>query len=51
MSDSLASIYQASNIDTGSLYGYRFENDAGQEVVIWSDLDSDNIQFPDTSEV
>ncbi len=50
MSESLQNIYQASNIDTGSLYGYRFENDAGQEVVVWSDLDSSEIQFPDTNE-
>ncbi|WP_311732197.1 calcium-binding protein [Vibrio ponticus] len=51
MSDSLQSIYQASNIDTGSLYGYRFENDAGQEVVLWSDLDSNDINFPETNDV
>ena len=51
MSSDIESIYQGSNIDTGSLYGYRFENDAGQEVVIWSDLDSADIQFPDSTEV
>ena len=51
MSDSIQSIYQASDIDTGSLYGYRFENDSGQEVVLWSDLDSNDINFPESTEV
>ena len=50
MSSDLQGIYQASNIDTGSLYGYRFESESGQEVVIWSDLDSSDIHFPDTTE-
>lgn len=51
MSDSLQDIYRESNIDTGSLYGYRFESEAGQEVVIWSDLNSGDINFPDSDDV
>ncbi len=46
MAQGLKDAYEAQNLDTSNLYGYKLESSDGKEVTIWSDLDQDNINFP-----